>query len=113
MALTHWGSSISCLPSGIQDLIIHIESGVWRRIVSLLLMLSNLILRVAPPQSILPLIAVTYKLLKFLIPALHTSHLSLQIQAFPPFLIVEGLKLHDLLPRICASASIISVLLRR
>jgi hypothetical protein len=61
IALAHWNRSIPRLPCRIQYLIIHIESGIRRRIVSLLL--SDLILRVTPPQSVLPLVAMTYKFL--------------------------------------------------
>jgi hypothetical protein len=59
--LAHWNRSISRLPRSIQYLIIHIESRIRRGIVSLLL--SDLILRVTPPQSVLPLIAVANKFL--------------------------------------------------
>jgi hypothetical protein len=99
--LAHWNRSIPRLPRSIQYLIIHIESGIRRGIVSLLL--SNLILRVAPTQSVLPLIAMAYKFLKFLVSSLYPSHLGLQIQAFSSFLVVKGLKFHNFLSRISPS----------
>jgi hypothetical protein len=107
--LAHWNGSISRLPCRIQYLIIHIESRIRRGIVSLLL--SDLILRVAPPQSVLPLVAMAYKFLKFLVSSLDSRHLGLQIQTFSSFLIVKGLKFHDFLSCISPSIGIVSVLM--
>jgi hypothetical protein len=101
IALAHWNRSIPRLPCRIQYLIIHIESGIRRGIVSLLL--SDLILRVASPQSVLPLVAMAYKFLKFLVSSLDASHLGLQIQTFSSFLVVKGLEFHDFLSRISPS----------
>lgn len=49
IALTHWDSRITCLSRCVQDLVVHVQSGIWWGIVSLLLLLPYLILRVASP----------------------------------------------------------------